>query len=170
MPPSPVTIALTRRQGLLALALGAPAVLLAACTEDAPSTTASASPASSGVTAGESLASQVAAEEAALVAQYDAALATLAGGDAGTVALLTTLRDNHVAHRDALGGSGVDPAGGATASTGNVLAELLTAERAAARSRVRACVDADDPAVARTLSLIAAAEAAHVAALRAARS
>ena len=46
------------------------------------------------------------------------------------------------------------------------IANLMAAEREAARSRIRACVAADDAELARLLTFIGASEASHVPALR----
>lgn len=155
---------LTRREGLLALGLLASVGLAAGCSGSAepPSGSASALPAD--------LAAEVAAEEAALVAIYDEALAATPGLDAGTAGLLTLIRDQHAEHLDALGGVAASrspsaPPPAATAEA--VIPILLAAERAAARSRIRACVAADDPGLARLLTFIGASEASHVPVLRA---
>ena len=159
----PDAVALTRRQGLIAMALAGPVTLLAACTGDAgpaPTTPVdgSAAPAPTEATA---------AQEAVLVAAYDAALGALPALDADTVALLTLIRDQHAQHRDALGGSAEEAPGvAAPQSRDEAIGALIDAERAATRSRVRACVAATDPEAARLLSLIAASEASHVPALR----
>lgn len=168
MPMTPPS-ALTRREGLIALALGSLALPLAGVagcssgpSSDTPSTSTDALP-----TVPAELAARVAAEEQALIARYDAALASLesdGAADAGTVRLLTSIRDQHVAHREALGGAGDAPAG--TAPSTVTVSGLIDLERAAARSRVRSCVEADDPSLARLLSLIAASEASHLPALR----
>lgn len=157
---------LTRREGLLALALLAPAGLIAACTGSAEpppgSATASALPAD--------LAAEVAAEEAALIARYDAVLAAETGLGEETTALLTLIRDQHAQHLEALGGAAtaVPPPDVASAPTaqGAVITGLIAAEREAARSRIRACVAADDADLARLLTFIGASEASHVPALR----
>lgn len=165
-PPRTTAVAaasLTRRQGLLALALLAPAGLLAACngsTEPpAPSSSASGPP--------PDLAAEVAAEESALVAAYDSVLAGPASLDPQATALLTLLRDQHSQHRDALGGAATEVTAPAPPeSTTAALAGLIAAERAAARSRLRACVAAGDAELARLLTFIGASEASHVPALR----
>jgi hypothetical protein len=163
--PAPAVRGLTRREGLIALALVAPAGILAACTGSAepspPSASASAPPAD--------LAAEVAGEESALIAIYDALLAGVPGiGDEAT-ALLTLIRDQHVQHRDALGATPAQPpstAGTAPATPAAAISLLVAAEREAARSRIRACVAADEPDLARLLTFIGASEASHVPALR----
>jgi hypothetical protein len=154
---------ITRRQGLLALGLLAPAGLLTACSgsaDPAPATATATAPAPD-------LAAEVAAEESVLVAAYDAVLAGQSGLDPEATALLTLIRDQHAEHRDALGTpSSQAPAPAASGTTQAALAGLIAAERDAARSRVRACVAADDAELARLLAFIGASEASHVPALR----
>jgi hypothetical protein len=160
---------LTRREGLLALALLAPAGLLAACTgsaDPAPSaSTASARPVD--------LTAEIASEEAALVAAYDTALAT--AGDLGeeATAVLVMIRDQHAQHLASLGVPATpvpSSASTAPATASATVTGLIAAERDAARSRVRACVATDDPDLARLLAFIGASEASHVPALRDLRS
>lgn len=154
---------ITRRQGLVALALAAPAALLVACTGEA----ADPAPSPSGAAAPEGLAESVAAAEAGLVAAYDAAIAALAQADPELIALLTSIRDQHAAHRDALGGTSAAPEAPAQpVAQAAVIDELVAAERQATRDRIDACEAASDPALARLLALIGASEAAHVPALR----
>jgi hypothetical protein len=156
---------LTRREGLIALALVAPAGILAACTGSAepspPSASATAPPAD--------LAAEVAGEESELIATYDALLAGVTGlGDEAT-ALLTLIRDQHVQHLEALGVTPAQPpasTGTAPATAAAAISLLVAAEREASRSRIRACVAADEPDLARLLTFIGASEASHVPALR----
>lgn len=159
---------LTRREGLVALALLAPAGLLAACSgaeEPTPGSTTASAPTAD-------LAGEVAAEESTLIATYDAVLAATGLGDEAS-ARLALIRDQHAQHLEALGGT----AGPATSSessspltTDAAVANLIAAEREASRSRIRACVSADDAELARLLTFIAASEASHVPALRDLRS
>lgn len=156
---------LTRREGLLALALLAPAGLVAACsgsTEPTPGpTSASAPPAD--------LAAEVAAEESALISTYDAVLAAATGLGDEVVALLSLIREQHAQHREALGGAAVPPSASGSAAPVTIdaaVANLIAAEREAARSRIRACVAAGDGDLARLLAFIGASEASHVPALR----
>lgn len=163
---------LTRREGLLAAVLLVPAGLLAACSsEDATNADAgpSAGGTSSGSTSGTSIAADVATDEAALIALYDAAIATLPAGD-DRLSLLTGIRDQHAAHLDALAA----PAGAVVpqplpTDPDAVLAVLSRAERQAARGRIRA-TEAADGDLARILVFIAASESAHAAELRRARA
>ena len=157
---------LTRREGLIALALVAPAGILAACTGSAepspPSASASAPPAD--------LAAEVAGEESALIATYDALLAAVAGlGDEAT-ALLTLIRDQHVQHLEALGATAAQPAAStgtapATACCGDQQSSSLRSAKPPAAGSAP-CVAADEPDLARLLTFIGASEASHVPALR----
>lgn len=154
---------ITRREGLIALALAGPAALLVSCTSD----TAEPEPTSSPTPTPEDAAGSVAAAEALLVASYDAAIAALPDADPAVIALLTGIRDQHAAHRDALGGTSAAPdAPPQPAAQAAVIDELLAAERQAARDRIDACEAASDPELARLLAMIGASEASHVPALR----
>jgi hypothetical protein len=153
--------AITRRQGLLALALVGPAGLLAACTSDSAS-----APSDSASTGGVQPSDAVAEQESALIAQYDTVLATFPDLDPATAAVLGAIRDQHAQHRDALGGADDVAAEAAPATAAAALSALLAAERGASRERIRACVGADSAETARLLALIGASEASHVPALR----
>lgn len=154
---------ITRREGLIALALAGPAALLASCTSD----TAEPQPTASPTQSAEGAAESVAAAEALLVASYEAAIAALPDADPAVIALLTGIRDQHTAHRDALGGTSAVPDGPPQpAAQAAVIDELLAAERQAARDRIDACEAAPDPELARLLAMIGASEASHVPALR----
>ncbi len=156
---------LTRREGLLALALLAPAGLIAACTgsaEPSPGSTSASAPTMDP-------AAEVAAEESVLIATYDAVLAAATGLDDEALALLALIRDQHAQHLEALGGTaGPPPSTGSSSplTRDAAVTNLIAAEREAARSRIRACVAADDPELARLLAFIGASEASHVPALR----
>jgi hypothetical protein len=160
-----VTPAFTRRQGLTALALLGPVGLIAACSSGSGATAASAT-----ATTSASLADEVVREEEGLIATYEAVLAALPDLPAETATLLGTIRDQHAQHRDALGGgSGASPSAAPTAqpsTAADALGILVAAEREASRSRIRACVAAEDPELARLLAFLAASESAHVPALR----
>ncbi len=155
--------AITRRQGLRALALIGPIGVLAACTDDSaplpgPSTTITAEPAPAEASA---------ADEAALIARYDTVLGAFPDADADVLAALTAIRDQHAQHRDALGGAEAQPdPSPVPADVTQALTALIAAEREAGKARIRACVSAEDPETARLLTLIAASESAHVPALR----
>ena len=137
-----------------------PVALLAACSsggapdEPVPST------------AEPSLASAQAAAEQALIDEYEAVIAA----HPGLAAALAPLRDQHMAHADALGGSPSAGTAIAAATERAAVAALVTAERQAARERIGACVEAVEPGLARLLAFIAASEASHVPALRSLRA
>lgn len=175
MPTSRDARAITRREGLLAAALALPVGLMAACSdsgESAPSSTSAASAAGSSATIDAStLTEEVGADESALIALYDAALSAVPDTDERHT-LLAGIREQHVAHLDALGVPATT--GAASISLPPDPAALLTAlaraENAAARSRIRACEAAPDAALARLLVFIAASESSHGAELRKART
>jgi hypothetical protein len=105
----------------------------------------------------------VAAEEAALIALYDAAIAAHPGlaGD------LTPLRDQHVAHAEAMGSAPQSgQAVGGVGSRPQALAALKDAEQRAIAQRTSACEAATGIDTARTIALIAASEAGHAEYLR----
>lgn len=140
---------------------------LAGCTSsDGSSADATTGPGPSAETA-----SAAAADEAALIARYEAALISVPENEADVRTVLSLIRDQHRAHLDALGGAPeqATPTAG-SATTASLVADLISAERAASEERITACVDARDPEMARLLSFIAASEAAHVPALRDLRS
>ena len=97
------------------------------------------------------------ADEIALVAAYDAAIA----GGGKNLAVLTRIRDEHAEHLRGLGweaptatASASEPAPGKAA--------LLRAERRAARLRADGARDSSEPEQAQILALIAASESQHV--------
>ena len=163
---------LTRRQGLGLLATAVPLGLIAACGNEDSATPPTALPQASQPP---SLAQQVAAEEAGIIALYDAALAALPPDDARP--LLLAIRDEHEQHRAALAAeaspgstaSGDEAAGDSVGGIpdGDIsVAMLVDAERAAVKNRIRACAETQDAELARVLALIGASEAGHVPALR----
>ena len=102
------------------------------------------------------------ADELALIAAYDAALADAKPKQAVT---LQTLRDEHAAHLRALGwddGPVVEPSPEPVTR-----AALVRAERRAARMRADAARDATDVELAQILALIAASESQHIVTLEA---
>jgi hypothetical protein len=113
------------------------------------------------------LAAAVVAQEEGLIALYDATVAAFpALGSA-----LTSIRDQHAAHRDALSPQGSPTASpsppiAAGTSQAAAIAGLLEAERRAVSERTESCVAARIPDTARLLALIAASEASHVEFLR----
>ena len=151
-------LALTRR-GLLVL----PALAVAACSTG--STASSDHP--SGAQPVATVASV--ANEADLIAQYDAVIAQFPP----LAASLTPIRDQHRAHLTALGGDAAGSApqasnsGPATEarSTQAALTQLAAAEKAAAQLRLQDCIAATGEPLIRILASIAASEASHVAEL-----
>lgn len=104
------------------------------------------------------------AAELELIAAYDAALA---GAPEGRRAAYARIREEHVQHLRALGGSPVatvPPSATASAAAPN-RRSLIRAERRAMRSATNGAVVAEDPDRAQLLALIAASEAQHAAAL-----
>jgi hypothetical protein len=154
--------AFTRRDGLRAIGLALPVTLVAAaCSADGGSaaTASSAGPS-------QSAADLSARDESSLIAEYEAVLAAFPEAPAATAALLTSIRDQHAAHREALGGAPDETATATPEQIGSALDSLIRLEHEAARSRLVACSDATDSEQARLLALIAASEAAHVPALK----
>lgn len=101
------------------------------------------------------------ADEAALIAMYDAALAA---APAAQSVLWQQLRDEHAAHLAALGWEGAPPSSSAAAVPMN-RSFLAKAERRAMRMRTVAAREAQDAEQAQILALIAASEAQHAVAL-----
>ncbi len=102
------------------------------------------------------------ADELALIAAYDAALATATPKQA---AVFTALREEHAAHLRALGWTDEPPASSSPEPVGR--AALLRAERRASRQRADAARDSDDAEQAQILALVAASESQHVITLEA---
>lgn len=98
------------------------------------------------------------ADELALIAAYDAALAS-AGPRATTV--YQRLRDEHVEHLAALGWQQPPPAP-VPEDANTTRSDLIRAERRAARIRTSAADATPDAEQAQILALIAASEAQHV--------
>jgi len=148
----PLTV--TRR-----VALALPALALAACASDSstPSDT-NASPASPS-------ALPSTANELDLIAQYNEAIAQFPQ----LATILTPLRDQHRAHLASLGGAEVAappaPSAAPVGSPQTAKARLADAEKQAAQQRLSDCLATTDEPLARTLALIAASEASHVAVL-----
>lgn len=178
------TVVGRRRLLLAAAALPLAAGSLAACTGDGGDA-ASTSP-SPGAPDDPDLAlrRQVWADEAALLAAYDATL----DAHPDLADRLAPLRAQHLAHRDATGvsgpsganggaaASGGSSAGGGTATGGGsdaavpssrraAVAALAALERKAAGARTDACGRAASGELARVLALVSASEASHAAAL-----
>ena len=105
----------------------------------------------------------VAIDEAALIALYDAAIAA----HPGLAGELAPLRDQHVAHAEAMGSASISaPAAASVGSRPQALAALRDAEQRAIAQRTSACEIATEIDTARTIALIAASEAGHVEYLR----
>ena len=161
---------ITRRQGLLAVAVLGGAGLVAACTSSSEPDVPSPTPSPTGPV------DESAAGERSLLTQYDQVIAALPE----LAAALAPLRAQHADHLAALTGEPATPtattspsvtASANASSTGPVTAKsavrtLIAAERAAARQRIEACVGATEPGLARTLAFIAASEASHIPALK----
>ena len=98
--------------------------------------------------------------EVALIAAYDAALGS------GPNALLSSIREQHLAHLTELGGStAASPSASSTSLPAPSTTDLQERERVSARAVRSACSEALDPELIRTLTFIAASEASHVPAL-----
>ena len=147
-------VAITRR-----MALVIPMLALAACSTD------SQAPSGAGAPTDQLTALASVADELDLIAQYDATIAQFPQ----LATTLSPLRDQHRAHLSALGTPEVtgssSPLGNRPASPQAALAQLAGAEKQAAMQRLSDCLVTTDEAVARTLALISASEASHVAVL-----
>lgn len=110
------------------------------------------------------LAEAVAVQEVGLIALYDATISAYPA----LASALSPLRDEHVAHRDALAQPSGSPSGLPTIATSEAtaLAAILDAERRAVAERSEACASALGAESARLYALIAASEAGHVEFLR----
>lgn len=161
-PREPDGRSLTRRSLLGGSALVG-AALLAGCTSAAsPEPTGSAAPEPDGDPDGQ-VRRGVADDEAALIALYDAVLIAYPG----LAADLTSLRDEHLAHAEAMGIPATSPpTAGDVGSQPQALAALVDAEQAAVAQRTASCEASAGADVARTIALIAASEAGHAEFLR----
>lgn len=158
-PPGHRLPAVTRRQGLTALAILGPVGFLAACSSDSEPDPAEPTALPATVSTG------VAAQEQELVAMYDAAIAAYPE----VASALQVIRDQHLEHAmalDATSSPSPSPTAEVAESVDAALVSLVKAERRAMRQRIDACVEAQEAGLARTLAFIAASEAAHVPALR----
>lgn len=151
---------LTRRALLGGSALMA-AGLVAACTAaPAPGPTQAPTP---DVDPDTEVTAALAADEAALIDLYDAVMTA----HPALTPELATLRDEHVAHADAVGASPTaSPSAPAVGSRAEALAALLAAEEQAVAQRTAACEAASATELARLAALIAASEAGHAQFLR----
>ena len=141
------------RRAMLAGTVVVAGTALAACSSDEPAPDATAD-------ADAALRQSVAEDEQRLIALYDATIAVVDEGPLRTT--LQTLRDQHAEHA-----ATIAPEVGPAQVAGGVptIADLQALERAAASARRDACVAATDAELARVLTFIGAAEAAHVPAL-----
>ena len=155
---------LTRRQGLGLLATAVPLGLITACGSADPTAAPTTTP---DATAAPDLDQQASADEEAIIALYDAVIASMPAGDPRRPVLLA-IRDEHELHRLALApGSTAATTPSAGGPSGDItVATLLDAEQVAVKSRIRACTQAQDADLARLLAFIGASEAGHVPALR----
>jgi hypothetical protein len=156
---------LTRRAVLGGSALVG-AALLVGCTSDPGPDASTANPTGESdlADADAQVRASVAADEVAIIALYEAVLVAYPGLSAD----LAPLRDEHVAHADAMGDS-VPPGGAAPAAPGSqpqALAALIDAEQQAVAQRTAACEGTTTEDIARTIALIAASEAGHAEFLR----
>ena len=104
----------------------------------------------------------VAADEAALIALYDAVIAAhpdLAGD-------LTPLRDEHVAHAESMGALESAPVPAGVGTRAQALAAIREAEQRAVAERTASCEECTTADLARLTALIAASEAGHAQFLR----
>jgi len=155
---------LTRRAVLGGSAIVGVAILTGCTSDPAPdASTASPTGESDAADADAPVRTSVAADEAAIIALYDAVLAAYPRLSAD----LAPLRDEHIAHADAMGES-VAPAAppAAPASQPQALAALVDAEQQAVAQRTSACEESTGEDIARTIALIAASEAGHAEFLR----
>lgn len=167
-PPATAEVArgsITRRQGLIGLALLGSAGLVAACTSSSSPDVPTPSASQVGP------ADDVIADEQALMDLYDQTMASFPS----LTTALAPLREQHAQHIEALAGtapqassalSAAPSAGSSAAGADEALTALIAAERAAMRQRVDACVAATTPGLARTLAFIAASEGSHIPALK----
>lgn len=100
------------------------------------------------------------ADEIALVAAYDAAVA---GADTDTALIYRRIRDEHAAHLQAMGWE--QPLASPTAASKKsapTRRELMRKERAALKAHTQAAMTAEDGEQSQILALIAASEAQHI--------
>ncbi|MEZ5116327.1 MAG: hypothetical protein R2737_08665 [Candidatus Nanopelagicales bacterium] len=177
----------TSRRALLAGLMALPVAPLAGCTSGDATPPDPSRATGTAADADALLRGRVTAAEDALVARYDATIAA----HPALAERLAPLRDQHLAHREAVtaegpvadGGAAAPspspsggPAGGGSGGSGGpatavptdraaAVAALRRAEQEAARDRTEACTAAAGAGLARLLALVAASEASHQAAL-----
>lgn len=153
------------RRAFLSLATAVP--LVAACTageDTSPTTPPPPTPTPTEDSANEDLRLRVAEAETLLIARYDATIAA----HPSLTASLTLISEQHREHLQALAPIDVPTPGDVGPipdDSAAAVAELITAERAAADERTTACAEATEFELARLLALIAASEAGHAEAL-----
>lgn len=153
--------ALTRRSVLAGSAVAGLALLVGCTSDPAPAPSGSSSQPEPDADA--PVRASVASDEAAIIALYDAVLAAYPGLSAD----LAPLRDEHIAHAEAMAsptGPAATPA--APGSQPRALAALIEAEQQAIAQRTSACEASTGADIARTIALIAASEAGHAEFLR----
>lgn len=150
-----VTRYLSRRI-LLGAAVASPVLFMAGCSSPEADALASAD---------DQLREDVAAQEARLIAAYDATFVKFPG----LTDRLKPFRDQHVEHKQAMvsGESATPTAPKPTIpdSRSAAVKALRKAERSAASDRVASCANANATELVRSLALIAASESQHGAAL-----
>lgn len=168
------------RRDLIRGALGAAGLsavgLVAACTGPADPVDSTSAPGPTDPTAPPSadvdrdVVTAAIAGEQQLIATYDAAIAAYPA----LAATLAPIREQHIAHADALGSVAPPAPGEATGSPGTApgggsaataLEALAQTERTAAEARTRECAEATVSDTVRLLALIAASESSHAEAL-----
>lgn len=164
MPAQPPLPGLTRRGVLVG---GFVLAVLTACSDSSPPRPAGQGPGIAPSDPDRPAMDTVRAEKAALLAEYDAAVAArpeLAKD-------LAPLRAAHAAHLVALGAptqidASPSPSAGPTESRDALLRRLAAAEKAAAHERISQCAGLRSGPLARLLAAIGGAEAAHESVLR----
>jgi hypothetical protein len=160
LPETPRGGPLSRRALLSGSALAGAVLLVGACTS-APSPAPTVSP-DPGPDPDEQVRAGVAADEAQLLALYDAVIAA----HPALAASLTAIRAEHAEHAAAMGVSATPPAPPAVGSRAEAVAALIAAEQQAIAQRTVACEASAEGDLARLTALIAASEAGHAEFLR----
>ena len=152
---------LTRRALLGGSALVGASLVVAACTP-APAPEPSDSSGAPAPDADAQVRAAVAADEASLIALYDAVIAA----HPALASDLAAVRDEHREHADAMGVTPSPVAAPAVGSRTEALTALTEAEKRAVGQRTAACEAAAAEELARLTALIAASEAGHAEYLR----
>jgi hypothetical protein len=159
--PPPPGARLTRRALLGGSALVGASLVAAACTP-APGPEPSNSSDAPAPDADAQVRAAVAADEASLIALYDAVIAA----HPALASDLAALRDEHREHAEAMGVTPTSAAAPVVGSRTEALAALTDAEKRAVAQRTAACEAAAAEDLARLTALIAASEAGHAEYLR----